>query len=194
MFLLFYRPEPLAVRKELEVKSELHKVKRITGKQVEAEALRLGDSLVLAADSLLLVRLAAALSQGGGKAALAQYPPQKYSEIQAATQRYGATLTRQRLGTQKAANPAGQVKNVGQTQLFYTRPIFITNALCLRCHGTLGTDVSGPDLAVLKEAYPNFNLTGYKAGDQIGNWQINFSRSAILHKLSLKSRKSLRPL
>jgi cytochrome c553 len=194
MFLLFYRPKPLAVRQELEAESELHKVKRITNRQVEAEALRLGDSLITAADSLLRVRLTTAFSQNQEiKAALAQYPPQHYPEVQAAAKKYGITLTRNAETSPPAAQPNGQIKVASQTEMLFTKPIFISDASCLRCHGEVDSDISAPDLAGLKKAYPNYKLTGYENGQRIGTWTLTFYRAPLLQKLSRQRRKSLRP-
>jgi hypothetical protein len=191
-FLLFYRPQPLTKRKELEAASELQKVKRITEKQVAAEARRLGDSLVQAADSLLHHRLSAALAQGGLSAALQNYPPQQYPEIRARAQHYGITLSRTK--QKPLATTAGsQVERVSAIQLLYHQPVYLQQALCLRCHGTVGQEVIPADLAVLRQKFPGYQATGYQAGTAIGSWEITFKRAAILRSLSARSRKSLRP-
>jgi hypothetical protein len=188
-FLLFFRPAPLPERKWLESESEMHKVKRITQAQVEAEALRLGDTLVNTADSLLHLRLAAAYQTGGLGAALKQYPPQQYPEVQAFARKYAATAAR--TGQQLPAAAKAQV--AGQTEVLYTKGIYINDALCLKCHGVVGQEVTATALTELQQAYPGFKATGFKMGQAIGSWQVRFKRHLILENLSRRSRKSLRP-
>ncbi|MDB5262837.1 MAG: hypothetical protein JWQ14_2118 [Adhaeribacter sp.] len=187
-FLLFFRPAPLPERQWLEAESEMHKVKRITQHQIEDEARRVGDSLVSVADSLLHARLAA-LGTDNVAAALKQYPPQQYPEVQAIARKYTATPSR----TGQKLSPAAQVKPAGQTEILYTKGIYLNNALCLQCHGVVGPEVSEATLATLQQAYPGFKATGFRTGEAIGSWQIKMARHPILENLSRSSRKSLRP-
>ena len=188
-FLLFFRPAPLPERKWLEAESEMHKVKRITQEQIETEARRRGDSLVNTADSLLHVRLAADVKSGSISAALKQYPPQQYPEVQAIARKFAATPDR----TGQQLPPAAQVKPAGQTEILYTKGIYLKDALCLQCHGAVGQEVSETTLAELQRAYPDFKATGFKTGAAMGSWQVKLKRQPILESLSRRSRKSLRP-
>lgn len=192
-FLLFYRPAPLTERQQLQAEAEMHKVKRITQKQVETEAMRLGNNLVVTADSLLSGRLTAALKTGGVTAALKNYPPQHFSGVQQQARQAGATLTR--TGAIGPANSGGaaQVKTARHNQILYTKPIVINSSLCLACHGTVGQDVSAATLAELNQFKPGFKLTGFKTGERLGTWQISFKRQALLENLSRRSRKSFKP-
>lgn len=192
-FLLFYRPTPLTERKQLEAEAEMHKVKRITNKQIDAEVLRLGDSLVSATDSLLHGRLTAAFNTGGITAALKNYPPQQYPELQAFARKYKATLARTNQQEGIKGLNAGRVQPVSQTEMLYTRSIYLNNALCAKCHGTVGQEVTAAALGELRQAFPGFKATGHKNGSVIGNWQIKLQRQPILQSLSRRSRKSLRP-
>ncbi|GEO05675.1 hypothetical protein AAE02nite_33390 [Adhaeribacter aerolatus] len=186
-FLLFFRPEPLAVRKQLEAEAEMHKVKRITPARMQAEVRHIGDSLVLTADSLLHVRLTSVFQAGGLTAALKNYPPQQYPEVRALAQKYGATVVR----TAEQAPDTATVETVGQTEILYTKGIFLNQTECLKCHGTVGPEVTEATLTELRRTYPAFKATGFKANAAIGSWQIKVSRPAILESLSRRSRKSL---
>jgi hypothetical protein len=190
-FLLFYRPEPLTVRKQLEAEAEMHKVKRITPAQIEAEVRHLGDSLVNMADSLLHVRLTAAFKAGGTAVALKSYPPQQYPEVQAIVQKYDATIARTGQKLPFNSPDSAEVKTAGQTEVLYTKGIFINQAECLKCHGTVGQEVSPATLSELQQALPGFKAIGFKANEAIGSWQIKLKRQAILESLSRRSRRSL---
>jgi cytochrome c553 len=192
-FLLFYRPAPLTGRRQLAAEAEMHKVKRITQKQIDAEALRLGDSLVYTADSLLHVRLTAAFASGSLSAALKNYPPQQYPEVQALAQKYGATVARTSSPLPTNSGPEARVKTASNTEILYTKPMVVNNALCLNCHGTVGQEVSAASLAKLQQTKPAFKLTGFRTGERIGSWQIKLKRQFLLENLSRRSRRSLRP-
>jgi len=191
LFLFFFRPKLDVNRKQISREAELHTVKRITQKQITAEVTRLGDSLVSATDSLLLMRLRVALEKSNLTEALWYYPPQHYPEVQAFIKKYTATLTR----TQKksAVNNQAPVKPISQTQLLYTKPIYLQNNLCLKCHGTVGADVANADYELLKKQYPDFGLVGYHVGEQLGTWQMQLPRQVILQTLTLRGKKSRRP-
>ncbi|KAA5545034.1 c-type heme family protein [Adhaeribacter rhizoryzae] len=190
-FLLFYRPEPLTVRKQLEAEAEMHKVKRITPAQVEAQARHIGDSLVNIADSLLHVRLTAAFEAGGTVAALKNYPPQQYPEVQAIAQKYNITVARTGQKLPVNSPDSAQVKTSGQTEILYTKGVFINQAACLKCHGTVGQEVAPATLAELQQSSPGFKAVGFKANAAIGSWQIKLKRQTILESLSRRSRRSL---
>lgn len=190
-FLLFYRPEPLTVRKQLEAEAEMHKVKRITPAQIQAEVQHLGDSLVRTADSLLHVRLISAFKTGGLTAALKNYPPQQYPEVQAIARKYDLTLARTGQKIPFNLPDSAQVKTIGQTELLYTKGIYLNQAECLKCHGTVGQEVTPATLTALQQVSPGFNAVGFKANEAIGSWQIELKRQIILESLSRRSRRSL---
>lgn len=62
-----------------------------------------------------------------------------------------------------------------QTVAFYA-PIKV-NALCLSCHGELGTSLKADDYDTLKSLYPEDQAIGYKDGDWRGLWSIRFDRN-----------------
>jgi len=55
----------------------------------------------------------------------------------------------------------------------YARPILLQPA-CLKCHGTVGTDIAFDDYDVIKQKYPNDKAIGYVAGDFRGLWIVRF--------------------
>ena len=50
----------------------------------------------------------------------------------------------------------------------------VSNALCLRCHGEPGPDISAEDLALIQRLYPQDKATGFKLGQLRGAWRIDF--------------------
>jgi len=69
-------------------------------------------------------------------------------------------------------------------QVLYARPIVMNNALCLNCHGTVGTQVSDETNALLKSLYPEDNATGHQLGDLRGIWSITFSQEDLVAYLN----------
>ncbi|NTV45198.1 MAG: DUF3365 domain-containing protein [Chlorobiales bacterium] len=77
--------------------------------------------------------------------------------------------------------PGAQLKPVvmsaGVDSVAFFAPIQ-TNDLCLKCHGSVGTDVSEKDNELIKSLYPNDKAVGYKAGELRGIWSITFPMSS----------------
>ena len=48
--------------------------------------------------------------------------------------------------------------------------------LCLKCHGTVGTDISDGDYQTIQALYPQDQAINYKEGDLRGMWSITFQR------------------
>jgi hypothetical protein len=69
-------------------------------------------------------------------------------------------------------------------QVLYARPIVMNNALCLNCHGTVGTQVSDETNALLKSLYPEDNAIGHQLGDLRGIWSITFSQEDLVAYLN----------
>lgn len=78
--------------------------------------------------------------------------------------------------------PEAQLKPVvmraGADSVAFFAPIQITGDLCLKCHGTVGAEVSEKDYELIKSLYPDDKAMGYKAGDLRGIWSIKFPVSS----------------
>ena len=57
---------------------------------------------------------------------------------------------------------------------FYA-PIFV-NDLCLKCHGTIGNELTQGNADLIKQYYPNDLATGYSKGNFRGVWSIAFEK------------------
>ena len=75
---------------------------------------------------------------------------------------------------------------------FYQRPIVLNNALCLRCHGAVGTDIAPADYAFIKQKFPQDQATGYRLGQAMGAWQLSLRRDGVAEFWTMKTRKKWR--
>ena len=66
------------------------------------------------------------------------------------------------------------VEDKGDSVHFYA-PI-LTNAMCLKCHGSTKTDVSLEVQNLLSEKYPDDKATGYGINEVRGIWSITFEK------------------
>jgi hypothetical protein len=64
---------------------------------------------------------------------------------------------------------------ISQTGNEYTAYIpILTNAMCLQCHGALGSDVQSGTLEKIAASYPKDEATGYGANEVRGMWVVEF--------------------
>ena len=84
------------------------------------------------------------------------------------------------------------IKRLSQEVFFYQRPIVLNNALCLRCHGEVGKDISAADYALIKQKFPQDQATGYKLGQPMGAWQLSLQRNGVAELWTMKTRKKWR--
>ncbi len=75
----------------------------------------------------------------------------------------------------------------------YQRPIVLTDALCLRCHGEVGKDISSADYALIQKQYPQDQATGYQMGQAMGMWELTLQRSGVAEFYTMKMRKIMKP-
>jgi hypothetical protein len=83
------------------------------------------------------------------------------------------------LNAYRAAMKAGKApepqfrKHADGSETFFA-PIVLANPLCLKCHGTPGTDIDAQTLAALRRLYPQDEATGFKLGELRGLWRVDF--------------------
>ncbi len=66
--------------------------------------------------------------------------------------------------------------------VLYTKPIAITNGMCLNCHGT-ENQVLPETRSLLEQLYPTDNALGHKMGDLRGMWSIKIPVEEIVKKM-----------
>lgn len=59
-------------------------------------------------------------------------------------------------------------------KLVYYKTIKTAMPTCLKCHGSLGTDIDSLTIAKLNNLYPSDKATGYALNDFRGLWKIEF--------------------
>jgi hypothetical protein len=64
----------------------------------------------------------------------------------------------------------------------YFAPI-ILQGQCLKCHGSIGSDISDSTYTLLKKHYPNDKAVDFREGKLRGIWSINFGNINELKKL-----------
>ena len=193
--------EHLKDSKRIGIETANWEVKRIMPKQLLLAARWVGDSLTATADTLLRRTLARELAAGGVARAAAFCRPETYRLVDSLA---GVFNTTARRVSERPRNPLHQapllaeemspdttrtVKRLSQEVFFYQRPIVLNNALCLRCHGEVGKDISVADYAVIKKQFPQDQATGYRLGQPMGAWQLSQQRTGVAEFWTMKTRK-----
>jgi len=194
--------EHLKDHKRIGIEAENWEVKRIMPADLLHATRWAGDSLTVTADSLLRRTLARELAAGGVARAAAFCRPETYHFVDSLAGVLKATARRV---SARPRNPADQallpasalappdtartVTRESQEVFFYQRPIVLNNAVCLRCHGAVGQDISSADYAFIKRRYPQDQATGYRLGQPMGAWQLSLRRDGVAEFWTMKTRK-----
>lgn len=64
--------------------------------------------------------------------------------------------------------------------LLYSAPVTLDNAVCLKCHGQVGSDVSQTDYRALAGRYRLDSLVNYRAGQTVAVWLLRFGRKEVI--------------
>ncbi|WP_167856876.1 c-type heme family protein [Hymenobacter aquaticus] len=164
-----------------------------------------GDSLTGQADRELRQLLADKLRAGGVAAALPYCRPEAYVSTDSLAHTLQATARRLSVRPRNVQNHAPlsaaeqrpdttrRIQRPTADMFVYQRPILLTDAQCLRCHGTVGQDVSAADYALIKQQYAQDQATGYKLGDALGVWRVTFTRNGLGEFYTMKTRKVMKP-
>ncbi|MFD1467579.1 DUF3365 domain-containing protein [Hymenobacter caeli] len=193
--------EHLKDSKRIGIEAENWEVKRIMPVDLLHATRWAGDSLTATADTLLRRTLARELARGGVAGALAFCRPETYPFVDSLARVLHATArrvsTRPRNPAHRAILLASEMRTDTTRTLhrespevfFYQRPIVLNNALCLRCHGTVGSDIAPADYALIRQQYPQDQATGYRLGQQMGAWQLSLQRTGVAEFWTMKTRK-----
>jgi len=191
--------------KKIAVEAANWEVKRIMPADLLRAARWAGDTLTRTADRELHRLLKAKLDEGGVAAALPYCRPESYAStdsmariLQAKARRVSS---RPRTPEHLASLPTSQLQSdtarlVARptTEVFtYQRPIVLDDALCLRCHGTVGSDIIPADYALIRKSYPRDQATGYRRGQVMGAWQVELARPGVAEFYTMKTRKVMKP-
>lgn len=85
---------------------------------------------------------------------------------------------------EKGVQPTEEIRfSDDKKQVLYSRPIMISNAMCLNCHGTIGAEILPQVHDKINALYPADNATGHKLGDLRGMWSIKMSVQDVVRKM-----------
>jgi len=196
--------EHLKDSKRIGIEAENWEVKRIMPKDLLHATRWAGDSLTASADTLLRRTLARELAAGGVARAAAFCRPETYPFVDSLARVLKATARRVSArprdpahqaalsATERRTDTTRTIARPSQEVFFYQRPIVLNNALCLRCHGEVGQDITAADYALIKKQYPKDQATGYQLGQQMGAWQLSLRRDGVAEFWTMKTRKKWR--
>ena len=164
-----------------------------------------GDSLTGHADRELRRVLAEKLQAGGVAAALPYCRPETFASVDSIEKDLQAVAQRRSTRPRNRANQASlapadmqpdtarRVARLSGEVFTYQRPITLSDALCLRCHGEVGKDITAPDYALIQKQYSQDQATGYRVGQPMGVWQVTLQRAGIAEFYTMKTRKIMKP-
>jgi hypothetical protein len=179
------------------VKSEMksREVKKLLDADILNEGKRKSELLADSAQSLLFAELKRVISEQGIEAAIPYCHSNAYRLVTSVAENNGTTIKRVSLKTRNPNNKPDATEleileaysyvseqNMALTEevrfsedkryVLYTKPISIQSALCLNCHGTIGSEVLPTVADKIISLYPNDQAIGYKLGDLRGMWSI----------------------
>jgi len=159
--------------------------------EVYAKYTEAGNQIATNTQAVLLANVAAAIQQGGPSYAI-EFCNLKASDIaDSLSQVHQSTISRI---SAKNRNPQNGLKteadnlvweifetnNLTDTllqagnKLVYYKSIKTAMPACLKCHGSVETDIDSLTVAKLKNLYPSDKATGYVLNDFRGLWKIEF--------------------
>ncbi|MCC2545645.1 DUF3365 domain-containing protein [Hymenobacter sp. BT175] len=202
------RPDQIEhIKNGQEIATTLEKmaVKRILPADLLKAARWAGDSLTRTADRELRRVLAEKLQAGGVAAALPYCRPETFAVTDTLARKLMATARRV---SSRPRNPQNQAalsaeelspeseplaRRPSAAEFTYQRPIVLDNALCLRCHGQVGSEVATADYQLIKKQYPQDQATGFRLGQAMGLWRVTISRDGVAELYTMRTRKVMKP-
>jgi cytochrome c553 len=67
--------------------------------------------------------------------------------------------------------------------MLYSAPVTLSHAVCLQCHGQVGTDVREADYRALSARYRLDSLVNYRTGQPIAVWLLRFPRKEVVKSI-----------
>jgi len=155
--------------------------------------MRLGDSITVAVQQVLLSNVMLATKAGGPGHAVAFCNERAIALTDSLALKYNCRIQRISDKYRNPANKPGEKEaalllklgslNTAVPLIFnedsvlaYYKPIRVAMPACLSCHGAAGRDILPATLDVIRQKYPGDLATGYKEGDFRGLWKITFTK------------------
>jgi len=74
------------------------------------------------------------------------------------------------------------VQGDGPFQL-YSAPVVLSDAVCLKCHGQIGSDLTRENYQALAGRYRLDSLVNYKQGQVLAVWLLRFNRKEVIRRI-----------
>jgi len=190
-----------AVKKEMASRE----IKRVSSGELMEKAMDLGNILVASAQNELQMELTSKINEEGVTAAISYCKTNALPILSKSSDSLSISVMRV---SNKFRNPNDEpdsleslileayqyvLNNGGDLKpsvieenkyvLLYTKPIIITNGMCLNCHGKVGADITENVLSEINKQYPNDKATGYAIGELRGMWAIRIPKKTIVNLL-----------
>ena len=187
-----------AVKKEMASRE----IKKITEAEIVGKAHQIGSMIAMNTKKTLGKNLQQALMNGGVENAIGFCKINAMPLVDSLSESFDAKIRRVSM---RARNPndvpneiesmileayehqwkdsltlQANVQEIDEENYLFTQPIFIDNALCLSCHGSLENGMTQDTKNFIDSKYPGDNATGYAIGDLRGMWSITLSKKKIV--------------
>jgi len=198
-------PKPISDQEAIKKEIENREIKRVTKSEILKLASEKGDLISTTAQNNLSKILTEKIQTEGVLAAIEHCNVVAIPLVDSLSQVFGARIRRV---SDKARNPVdlpdsteadvldayyyafensipleSSVEEINAREIHYTKPILVSNPLCLNCHGAIGTEIVFENYDVITSHYPSDSATGYKIGDLRGMWSIRFLKKTLIQSM-----------
>ncbi len=153
---------------------------------------KMGDSVSVRAQQVLLKNLMTAIQQKGTAHAVAFCNEKAMILNDSLSEKFGVKIQRISAKNRNRANAANKKERMildefetnanldhkvvksSKGNVFY-KPIRIGMPTCLQCHGKPNQDINSETMTVITQKYPSDKAVGYQLGQLRGAWKITFS-------------------
>jgi hypothetical protein len=170
---------------------------RLSDEELTELAIEEGNRITMETQQLLGSTLKSRIQQDGIPAALEYCNLNAYPLVDSIENKYHVTIKRASSNTRNPQDKpdteefkilsgyqsdlqAGRTPEVfleiRENEIHYARPIVLNDAVCLKCHGTVGEEILPDHYELIQELYPEDKATGYSLGDLRGIWSVRFDR------------------
>lgn len=187
-----------AVRQEIKSREII----KVSDAEIVEKAHEIGNAIAAASKKTLGQNLQKAMKEGGPERAISFCNLNAAPLTDSLSKAYGAQIKRVSLKARNLGDiPDATERDLLEAYAFqmndsiplqsnvqelegdiylFSKPILIDNALCLTCHGTVGTTMNQEIDDLIKSKYPNDQATGYNIGDLRGMWSIVLNKKNIV--------------
>ena len=198
-------PQPVGNQKEIKEEINNREIKRVTKAEILKESADRGKVIAQTAQAGLSSELIKKLQQEDVTSAITHCNLVALPIMDSLSKANNAEIRRVSHKTRNKDNAPGElemeildayqyafeqghpleenVQEMSEEVILYTKPIILSNPICLNCHGNPGTDIKLEDKEKLDELYPTDSATGYEVGDLRGMWSIRFNKKELIKSM-----------